>query len=75
MRKMSAVIDAVFPELTELVRQSLIVAQHGGRGRLTALERGRYYGNDRPGRHWSVRQIVDEQPTDDPDQDDARSPR
>lgn len=63
---LNLVIDTTPEEIHEILRHAAALKQ--GRG-AAPLEVGRYYSNDLPGKHWSVRQIIDERPSDNPDFD------
>jgi len=61
MARLNVVVDVSPAELREVIEQSLQLARaHAGAGETRNFHVGRYYGSRRPGRHWSVRQIVDQ---------------
>lgn len=62
MEKLNVVVDVSPDELREVIEQSLLLARERreAQGRLFLV--GGYYGSRRPGRHWSVRQILNEHP-------------
>jgi hypothetical protein len=47
----------------------MAVAQKQRDAELPEVRRGHYYCNDRPGQQWSVRQIIDERRSDNPEFD------
>lgn len=66
---LGVVVDVSLGELRAVFERSLALdGKHGDRGQ-PAFRLGRYYGSRRPGRHWSVRQIVDQQPAASPEHD------
>ena len=69
MQRLNVVIDVSPGELGELIRQSLIIAQQTQDAELPEVKLGHYYSNDLPGQQWSVRQIVDERRSDNPEFD------
>ena len=62
MEKLNVVVDVSPEELREVIEQSLLLARESREtpGRIFSV--GRYYGSRRSGRHWSVRQIINEHP-------------
>ncbi|MFA7292490.1 MAG: HPP family protein [Rhodocyclaceae bacterium] len=69
MERLNVVIDVSPAELQEVIEQSLVFAR-GKReiqGRVFAV--GRCYASRRPGRHWSVRQVLAEQHDEHPEND------
>ena len=50
-------------------RQTLDIAQREQDASLPEVRLGRFYCNDQPGQRWSVRQIIDERRSDNPDFD------
>ena len=69
MKRLNVVIDVSPGEMGELIRQSLIIAQQTQDAGLPEVKLGHYYSNDLPGQQWSVRQIVDERRSDNPEFD------
>ena len=69
MDHLNVVIDVSPEEMGELIRQTLTIAQQQQEAALPAVRLGHYYCNDRPGQQWSVRQIIDERRSDNPDFD------
>jgi CBS domain-containing membrane protein len=69
MDRLNVVIDVTPGEMSELLRQTLAVARERRDAALPDVVLGRYYCNDLPGQQWSVRQIVDERRSDNPDLD------
>jgi CBS-domain-containing membrane protein len=69
MDRLNVVIDVTPGEMSELLRQTLAVARERRDATLPDVVLGRYYCNDLPGQQWSVRQIVDERRSDNPDLD------
>jgi len=59
MARLNVVVDVSPGELREVIEQSMQLARaHAGGGETRNFRVGRYYGSRRPGRHWSIRQIV-----------------
>jgi CBS-domain-containing membrane protein len=69
MDKLNVVIDVEPKEMHELIHQTLTLAQKHRDAALPEVKLGHYYCNDRPGQQWSVRQIIDERKSDNPDFD------
>ncbi len=69
MNHLNVVIDVSPEEMGELIRQTLAIAQREQDAHLPAVRLGHYYCNDRPGQQWSVRQIIDERPSETPEFD------
>ena len=69
MDHLNVVIDVSPEEMGELIRQTLSIAQREQDAHLPAVRLGHYYCNDRPGQQWSVRQIIDERPSETPEFD------
>lgn len=69
MDHLNVVIDVNPEEMGELIQQTLDIAQRDRDGRLPEVRLGRYYCNDRPGQQWSVRQVIDERRSDNPEFD------
>lgn len=66
MDRLNLVIDTTPEEILEILKQAIAAKQGQTPPR---LEVGRYYANDRPGKEWSVRQIIDERPSENPEFD------
>lgn len=62
MEKLNVVVDVSSEELREVIEQSLWLAREGHEAQGRIFSVGRYYGSRRSGRHWSVRQIINEHP-------------
>lgn len=69
MEHLNVVVDVSPDEMGELIHQTLDIAQRAQDARLPEVRLGRFYCNDRPGQQWSVRQIVDERRSDNPEFD------
>lgn len=69
MDHLNVVIDVSPEELQEIVHQAQTIAQQEADEKLPTVALGRYYCNDKPGQQWSVRLIVDERRSDDPNAD------
>jgi CBS-domain-containing membrane protein len=69
MNHLNVVIDVSPEEMGELIQQTLDIAQRDRDARLPEVRLGHYYCNDLPGQQWSVRQIIDERRSDNPDFD------
>ena len=69
MKRLNVVIDVSPKEMGELIRQSVSIAQQEMDAALPEVKLGHYYSNDLPGQRWSVRQIVDERRSENPDFD------
>ncbi len=69
MDHLNVVIDVEPNEMTEIIQQTLAVAQKHSDAQLPDVRLGHYYCNDRPGQQWSVRQIIDERRSDNPEFD------
>jgi len=69
MDHLNVVIDVEPNEMSEIIRQTLAVAQKQRDAELPEVRLGHYYCNDRPGQQWSVRQIIDERRSDNPEFD------
>lgn len=59
LARLNVVVDVGPEELQEVIEQSLALAREERGGPPPAFAVGRCYGSRRPGRHWSVRQIVE----------------
>lgn len=68
LAQLNVVVDVGPEELQEVIEQSLALAREE-RGTPPVFAVGRCYGSRRPGRHWSVRQIVDRHPAPRPEHD------
>ncbi len=68
LKKMDIVVDITIDELKRIIQ---LVLEKAGQGELKAedIKLGCYYTNNRHGKEWSVRQIIDEHPSDDPEKD------
>ena len=69
MERLNVVIDINPTELGQIIEQSMQIARESGSVRLPEVKLGHIYCNDSPGPQWSVRQIVDERPSDNPEFD------
>lgn len=69
MDHLNVVIDVSPEEMGELIQQTLAIAQQQQEATLPVVQLGRFYCNDRPGQQWSVRQIIDERRSDNPEFD------
>lgn len=69
MQQLNVVIDVGAEELSQLIQRSLLLAEQDAAAALPAVKLGHIYCNDKPGPHWSVRQIIDERPSDNPEFD------
>jgi CBS-domain-containing membrane protein len=69
MDHLNVVIDVEPNEMSEIIQQTLAVAQKHSDAQLPDVRLGHYYCNDRPGQQWSVRQIIDERRSDNPEFD------
>ncbi len=69
MKRLNVVIDVSPGEMGELIRQSLMIAHSEQDAALPEVKPGHYYSNDLPGQQWSVRQIIDERRSDNPEFD------
>jgi CBS-domain-containing membrane protein len=69
MDHLNVVIDVEPNEMREIIQQTLAVAQKHRDAQLPDVRLGHYYCNDRPGQQWSVRQIIDERRSDNPEFD------
>ncbi|RTL58119.1 MAG: HPP family protein [Rhodocyclaceae bacterium] len=69
MDSLNVVIDVNPEELQEIVQHALELAQQELDAALPTVTMGRYYSNNKPGQQWSVRQIVDERRSDNPEAD------
>jgi hypothetical protein len=69
MDHLNVVIDVEPNEMSEIIQQTLAVAQKHSDAELPDVRLGHYYCNDRPGQQWSVRQIIDERRSDNPEFD------
>lgn len=68
IKDMDIVVDVTAEDLNRLF---LLALDHAEQDRLTAdqIKLGHYYTNGRHGRSWSVRQVIDEAPNPDPEND------
>jgi CBS-domain-containing membrane protein len=69
MDHLNVVVDVDPGELSEIVRQAMEIARHEHDAALPEVHLGHYYSNDKAGQQWSVRQIIDERRSDNPDFD------
>lgn len=69
MRQLNVVIDVDAEELSQLIQHRLLLAEQDAEAALPAVKLGHIYCNDKPGPHWSVRQIIDERHSDNPEFD------
>ncbi|WP_424193707.1 HPP family protein [Ampullimonas aquatilis] len=69
MAQLNVVIDTSTDELRALFDLANNAAQQRQQAALPLVQLGKFYCNDRPGQQWSVRQIVDERRSDDPELD------
>ena len=67
MEHLNVVLDITPAELGQVVEHAMQVARHSEE--LPEVRLGHIYCNDQPGPQWSVRQIVDERPSSNPDFD------
>ncbi len=68
LKKMDLVVDITTDELKRIIQ---LVVEKAGRSGLSAedIRLGCYYTNNRPGKEWSVRQVIDEHRSEDPEKD------
>ncbi len=69
MEHLNVVIDVSPEEIGEVIRQTLEIAEQEHDAARPAIALGRFYSNNRTGPQWSVRQIIDERASDDPEHD------
>lgn len=69
MDRLNVVIDISPAELGQVVEQAMQIARQGRQHGLPEVLLGHIYCNDQPGPQWSVRQIVDERPSANPEFD------
>lgn len=69
MDELNVVLDVGTDELRQVVHRALAIAQSSADSRLPQVKAGHFYCNDRPGQQWSVRQIIDEHRSANPDED------
>ena len=69
MDRLNVVIDISPAELGQVIEQAMQIARQGSQQALPEVRLGHIYCNDRPGPQWSVRQIVDERPSTNPEFD------
>ncbi len=69
MEHLNVVVDVSPDEMGELIHQTLDIAQREQDASLPEVRLGRFYCNDQPGQRWSVRQIIDERRSDNPEFD------
>lgn len=69
MERLNVVIDINPAELGQIIEQIFHHARTPGVRKLPEIKVGRSYCNDVPGPLWSIRQIVDERPSDNPEFD------
>ena len=69
MEHLNVVVDVDPGELSEIIRQAMEIAGHEHDASLPEVHLGHYYSNDKAGQQWSVRQIIDERRSDDPEFD------
>lgn len=67
MEKLNVVVDVTPAELGQIIEHALREVEDSRR--LGHIEVGRSYCNDHPGPEWSIRQIIDERPSSNPDLD------
>jgi len=68
MREMDVYVDVTVEELQALIERSLQY-QHGNDIHPEQVMVGRYFANGKPGAEWSVRKIIDESKSDNPEHD------
>lgn len=68
LERLNVVVDVDPDELQEVIEQSLLLAREA-HGASPDFAVGRCYGSRRPGRHWSVRQIVERHSGERPEHD------
>lgn len=69
MSKLKVMIDIDPDELRTLLQDVLDTQHEQARKALPEVQLGRYYCNDKPGQQWSVRQIIDERRSNNPEND------
>lgn len=69
LARLNVVVDVAPEELREVIEQSLALAREEHGTPPPGFAVGRCYGSRRPGRHWSVRQIVDRHAGERPEHD------
>lgn len=69
MDELNVVIDVSPEELRQVIHHAMSIAQRNADSLLPQVKAGHFYCNDRPGQQWSVRQIIDEHRSANPDQD------
>lgn len=69
MDRLNVVIDISPAELGQVIEQAIQIARQGSQHALPDVRLGHIYCNDQPGPQWSVRQIVDERPSANPEFD------
>lgn len=69
MDRLNVVVDTTPAELHEIYHQAMAIRHPQAAARVPDVKLGRYYCNEQPGQQWSVRQIVDERPSDIPEFD------
>lgn len=69
MARLNVVIDIGPEELGEVIEQALEIAREDAAHALPAVQLGHIYCNDLAGPQWSVRQVVDERPSSNPEND------
>ncbi len=69
MASLNVVIDISPAELGQVVEHAIQIARKAEAQALPEVVLGHIYCNDQPGPQWSVRQIVDERPSNNPDYD------
>jgi CBS-domain-containing membrane protein len=69
MDRLNVVIDINPGELGQIIEQALQISRESAARLGPAVLLGHSYCNDRPGPEWSIRQIVDERPSDNPEFD------
>lgn len=68
IERLNVVVDISSDELAELIDQTLHLAENSAR-RKSHIRLGAFYGNGKHGRHWSIRQVIDERPSGRPEMD------
>lgn len=69
IERLNVVVDISPAELGQVIEQAMQIARQADARGLPEVRLGHIYCNDRPGPQWSVRQIVDERPSSNPDFD------
>lgn len=69
MSRLNVVVDINSLELGQIIEQSIQISREGGNKVMPRVIRDHVYCNDLPGPQWSIRQITDERPSDNPEFD------